>query len=435
MSKFLRRFVVAPTKFASRHFTDSRNTSAFGIVLDIDGVLQRGRILLPRVKEAFRLVTDERGSFEIPTVFLTNGTNCLRAEKAAKLSNLLGLHVRPEQVIMAHSPLRMFSDLHNKNALVIGQSNSKTIATNCGFKNIITIENLREMFPHLDCVDFSRKLRDPRETAKLRKNFKPIEAIIMLGEPLIWESALQLILDCLLTGGTMDEFTRGISTYPQQIPVVACNVDLVWMAEQGSPLPRIGHGVFIHLIESLYEKLSGRRLKYEAVLGKPTEISYLHAAHMIQRQALSMGLSDVKTLYVIGDNPMSDVLGAKLFDRYLRHGGRGRFDHLDLDLFEESDVPKVRTRHVCERCISVLVETGVYTEGCRLNGVVQPISMLYESLTPGEQEGLQQSDFVEHDLYAAIRQILSRERFRAPSPPIYHSSPMMASSIITPAVM
>lgn len=29
------------------------------------------------------------------------------------------------------------------------------------------------------------------------------------------------------------------------------------------------------------------------------------------------------------------MLGAKLFDRYLRHGGLGRFDHIDLDTFEE----------------------------------------------------------------------------------------------------
>lgn len=64
---------------------------------------------------------------------------------------------------------------------------------------------------------------------------------------------------------------------------------------------------------------------------------------------------------------MSDVLGAKLFDRYLRHGGRGRFDHLDLDLLEESDLPGVRTRHVVDRCVSILVETGVYKGDFRAN--------------------------------------------------------------------
>uniref|UniRef100_A0A1I7X9P1 Neur_chan_LBD domain-containing protein n=1 Tax=Heterorhabditis bacteriophora TaxID=37862 RepID=A0A1I7X9P1_HETBA len=228
----------------------------------------------------------------------------------------------------------------------------------------------------------------------------------MLGEPLGWESALQLLIDVLLTSGAMMDFKRGASEYPAQIPVIACNVDLVWMAEK-SELPRIGHGIFIHCVETLYEKLTGRRMHYEAVLGKPTEISYLHAAHVVQRHAHQMGLNAIKTLYVIGDNPMSDVLGSKLFDRYLRHGGRGRFDHLDLDLLEESDPPEVRTRHVVDRCISVLVETGVYKEGCRMNGTVQPVSMLMESLSAGEQASLQQPDFVENDLFAALRQILT----------------------------
>ncbi|VDL69796.1 unnamed protein product [Nippostrongylus brasiliensis] len=94
-----------------------------------------------------------------------------------------------------------------------------------------------------------------------------------------------------------------------------------------------------------------------------------------------MGLEAIKTLYVIGDNPMSDVLGAKLFDRYLRHGGRGRFDHLDLDLLEESDPP-------------------------------EPVSMLLEELSPGEQTALKQPDFVENDLYSAVQLIVSREKFR-----------------------
>uniref|UniRef100_A0A1I7XA52 Cat eye syndrome critical region protein 5-like n=1 Tax=Heterorhabditis bacteriophora TaxID=37862 RepID=A0A1I7XA52_HETBA len=105
-----------------------RVTNSFGIVLDIDGVLLRGRELLPRVKDAFRLITDENNSFQIPTVFLTNGTNCMRKEKAEKLSDHLGFPITPHQVIMAHSPLRMFHDLHKKHVLVVGQSNARSIA-------------------------------------------------------------------------------------------------------------------------------------------------------------------------------------------------------------------------------------------------------------------------------------------------------------------
>ncbi|PIC33502.1 hypothetical protein B9Z55_013458 [Caenorhabditis nigoni] len=201
---------------------------------------------------------------------------------------------------------------------------------------------------------------------------------------------------------------------PDQIPIVACNVDLVWMADVASQLPRIGHGVFIHTLDSIYEKLTGHHLQFTATLGKPTEVSYLHAAHRIQRIAKTQKLGDVKYLYVIGDNPMSDVLGARLFDRYLRHGGVGRFDHLDLESFEGNDgeKPRVRTRNVVERCISILVETGVHQENVHMNGVVKPISALIDNLSKGEQLMLNQPNFVEYDLHAAIRTILRRECYR-----------------------
>lgn len=60
---------------------------------------------------------------------------------------------------------------------------------------------------------------------------------------------------------------------PDHIPIVACNVDLVWMADVASQLPRIGHGTFIHILDSLYEKLTGQHLQFRATLGKPTEVN------------------------------------------------------------------------------------------------------------------------------------------------------------------
>ncbi|GMR48001.1 hypothetical protein PMAYCL1PPCAC_18196, partial [Pristionchus mayeri] len=100
---------------------------AFGIVLDIDGVLLRGRDLLPRTRDAIAQIT-HNGKFTIPTVFLTNGTNSMRAEKAQRLSEYLDISVLPSQVVMAHSPLRMFVDLHEKHVLVVGQGPVKQIA-------------------------------------------------------------------------------------------------------------------------------------------------------------------------------------------------------------------------------------------------------------------------------------------------------------------
>lgn len=58
-------------------------------------------------------------------------------------------------------------------------------------------------------------------------------AIILFGEPIRWESNLQLLIDVLLTNGS-----PGCAYDPHlsaQLPVLACNMDLMWMAEAPSP--------------------------------------------------------------------------------------------------------------------------------------------------------------------------------------------------------
>ncbi|EGT38615.1 hypothetical protein CAEBREN_30456 [Caenorhabditis brenneri] len=191
-----------------RFYLRTRHAHPFGIVLDIDGVLFKGRNMLPRVKEAFSLITDKKGNFVVPTVFLTNGTNSTEKLKAAQLSEQLGFKIPADHVLMSHSPLRMFTDLHDKQHWPKGSNILKKILLirreffRVGFKKVTTIDHLVKWFPHLDCTDFSRKIVDPKETEAARKRFRPIEAIVMLGEPLKWETSLQLMLDCVLTYGS-----------------------------------------------------------------------------------------------------------------------------------------------------------------------------------------------------------------------------------------
>ena len=85
--------------------------------------------------------------------------------------------------------------------------------------------------------------------------------------------------------------------YPH-LPVLACNMDLMWMAD--APLPRFAHGCFLHCLESLYHKVSGYELKYTALVGKPSEITYHHSEGVLQQQAQEMGLPVVKRMYCIG---------------------------------------------------------------------------------------------------------------------------------------
>lgn len=62
-----------------------------------------------------------------------------------------------DQVIMAHSPLKLFDQFFDKQMLVSGQGPVKEIGYNLGFKKLTTIEDLQTTFPLLDCVDHKRR--------------------------------------------------------------------------------------------------------------------------------------------------------------------------------------------------------------------------------------------------------------------------------------
>ena len=162
----------------------------FGILFDIDGVIVRGRRVLPFAPDAFkRLVDPSTGKFRIPSVFLTNAGNSLRQEKADKLSDWLNVEVTEDQVVMAHSPLKMFTEFHSKHVLVTGQGPVEHIAKSLGFNNITTVDQLRHAFPNLDCVDHKRRRAAP---CSFEKYYPRIEAVVFFGEPVRWETSLQV---------------------------------------------------------------------------------------------------------------------------------------------------------------------------------------------------------------------------------------------------
>lgn len=330
----------------------------FGLLFDIDGVIVRGKKVIKSVPESFQKLVDRNGTFRVPTVFVTNAGNALRHDRAKQLTNWLGVEVTEDQVVMAHSPLRMFQQFHDKRVLVSGQGPVADIARNVGFHNIVTIDELRRTFPTLDAVDHARRISgaNPEENS-----FVPIEAVVLFGEPVRWETSLQLIMDVLMSNGLPSKAPPGI-LYPH-IPVLACNMDLQWMAE--ACMPRFGHGAFLLCLEALYKKITGKDLIYTALIGKPSEITYHHAHHIVLTHAQSIGLNHhLKRLYAIGDNINTDVFGANLYNQYLsqrRASGRMKqvartrtIEHLlqadpsDWDIGAES-------------CFSILVETGVYS--------------------------------------------------------------------------
>lgn len=59
------------------------------------------------------------------------------------------------------------------------------------------------------------------------------KGVLLLGEPIRWETSLQLIMDVLLSNGNPG---TGLATAPYpHLPVLASNMDLLWMAEARMP--------------------------------------------------------------------------------------------------------------------------------------------------------------------------------------------------------
>ncbi|XP_055040624.2 haloacid dehalogenase-like hydrolase domain-containing 5 [Misgurnus anguillicaudatus] len=341
---------------------------SFGLLFDIDGVLVRGKTPIPAAKRAFQKLVDSKGQFLVPVVFVTNAGNCLRQKKADQLSHILGVHILQDQVMMSHSPLRMFKKYHDKCVLVSGQGPVLDIAKNVGFTNVVSIDMLRESFPLLDMVDHNRRPKLPSSPVV---NLPRVEAVVLFGEPIRWETNLQLIIDVLLTHGNLSNVYE--STHSSHLPLLACNMDLMWMAEAHSP--RFGHGTFMVCLESIYKKITGKDLKYEALMGKPSELTYHFAEYLIREQAAQRGWREpIRSLYAVGDNLMTDIYGANLYNRYLEERTTNKTTKAVAKVGTSKQVPTTVTKEVdmnngweselaspsATSCKSILVCTGVY---------------------------------------------------------------------------
>ncbi|XP_014612886.1 PREDICTED: cat eye syndrome critical region protein 5-like [Polistes canadensis] len=376
-----------------------RNLSSnpkFGLIFDIDGVIVRGKNVLPPVAEAFKKLRGDDNKFRVPTVFVTNSGNSLRSQKAADLSKWIGFEISESQVILAHSPLQMFNKLHDKQVLISGQGPVREIAKELGFKNTTTIDELVKNFPSLDYINVLK--RNP-QSGPVDPNFPRIEGIVLFSEPISWETPLQLIVDLLMTNGMPSKLPTDIP-YPH-IPVLACNMDLLWVSE--APIPRYGHGAFLLCLEQLYKKVTGKELLYTALVGKPNEITYYHASNMLLEHAKSIGIEhNVDTIYAIGDNINTDIFGANLYDKYLSRyeaGGGTKSRSLEKLLGKTMKGPTAKA------CISILVETGVHQRDSQFINEHSPRDFL-----PIE-DGLCKPAFIVDHVGNAIDLVFKEEKF------------------------
>ena len=308
----------------------------------IDGVLLRSSTPIPGAAEALSYLQTNR----IPFILLTNGGGKTEFDRITELSDKLSIPLDTSMIVQSHTP---FADLVHDSAdgkpglkdkcvMVMGGDYGKcrTVAEQYGFTDVITPGDIWAAYP--DIWPFSKAFRDyyksfakplPQPINQYEpENSLKIDAVFVFNDPRDWALEIQVLLDVLLSkGGIMGTYSEKNNDhslpnngYQQdgQPPLYFSNTDLLWASSYH--LSRLGQGGFRAAFEGVWAAVTGGPREgvelQKTVIGKPFKETYEFAEkRLIQHREHIYGAGGVslKRVYMVGDNPESDIRGANLY--------------------------------------------------------------------------------------------------------------------------
>ncbi|KAH8802866.1 HAD-like domain-containing protein [Xylogone sp. PMI_703] len=334
---------------------------SFAFAFDIDGVLLRSSVPVPGAARALGVLHEHK----IPFILLTNGGGKHESARVLELSKKLGVPLTEENFVQSHTPFKLLVEgtetkpgLKNKTVLVTGGDGDKcrTVAEMYGFKHVVTPGDILMAYPQIwpfnqIFSDYYHKtvrplpkqvnLQDPANSLKF-------DAIMVFNDPRDWALDSQIIIDLLLSKeGILGTYSskNGDSSLPNkgwqqdnQPKLYYSNPDVFWATSYH--LPRLGQGGFQAAIDGIWQKVTQGATLDRTVIGKPHTETYDYAEKVLNKHRAELlgvsgrKISPLKRVFMIGDNPESDIRGANEFNSPLN-----------------------------TEWTSVLVKTGVYVEG------------------------------------------------------------------------
>lgn len=328
---------IQPRRFINAPATPPQRVPEFAFAFDIDGVLVRESEPLPAAHKALSYLQSQR----VPFILLTNGGGKHESERVKDLSKKLHVPLDISMFVQSHTPFADLDQYKNKTVLVVGGDGDKCrrVAEQYGFKTVITPADILTAYPSVWPFSqqfipfyspFSRPLPAPIDPTSPSTSLK-VDAIFVYNDSRDWGLDIQVIKDVLLSRngilGTLSE-KNGDSKLPNrgyqqdnQPPLYFSNPDLLWAAQY--PLPRLGQGALREALEGVWAALTGGpqagvELK-KTVIGKPYRATYEFAEKRLikhREELLSVydgSKGDLKRVYMVGDNPESDIRGANTY--------------------------------------------------------------------------------------------------------------------------
>lgn len=153
-------------------------------------------------------------------------------------------------------------------------------------------------------------------------NALKIDQILVWNDPRDWSLDIQVIHDLLISHrgylGTISD-KNGDASLPNngwqqdgQPQLWFSNLDLLWKTE--FPVNRFGTGAFVEALKGVWAASTGGAELQFSALGKPFRHTYQYAHDRLLNHHSKGGKKrPLKRVYMIGDNPESDIRGANEF--------------------------------------------------------------------------------------------------------------------------
>ncbi|KAF3433826.1 hypothetical protein FNV43_RR24929 [Rhamnella rubrinervis] len=301
-----------------------RPERSFGIAFDIDGVILRGRVPIGGSPQALRRLYGDSGSLNVPFLFLTNGGGIPESRRAIELGELLGVKILPSQVVQGHTPFKnLLNRYENELIIATGKGEPALVMSEYGFKKVLSLEEYASHFKNIDpvsqyknwttmqAVDSSSHSNELEPRHNVLSN--RVKAAFVVSDPVDWGRDIQVLCDVLRSGGLPGQENE------HQPPLYFAADDLEYQA--AFPSERLGMGAFRIALESIFDRIHHNALEYTS-FGKPHPFVFKNAEAVLRKlqqyysddcliNSGDFGSQPFKTLYMVGDNPVVDIKGAK----------------------------------------------------------------------------------------------------------------------------
>jgi HAD superfamily hydrolase (TIGR01456 family) len=280
---------------------------------DIDGVLAHGTHLIPEAREALKMLNgDNELGIKIPYILLTNGGGKTEESRCDQLSEILGVPISTDQFIQSHTPMSALSEYY-ETVLVVGGEGFMTrdAAEAYGFKNVYGPRDIlawdQSISPWRHFTEEERVGARPVDFSKVK-----FDAILVFADSRDYATDMQIIMDLLLAeNGQL--LTKAKDPLSSRIPIYFSQGDLVMPTDHKGP-PRMTQGAFRIGVEAMYKALTGVDLE-RVIYGKPELATYKYADEVLKAWMAEIHNETriPDNIYMIGDNPASDIIGGNMY--------------------------------------------------------------------------------------------------------------------------